>query len=118
MRGLNIPGSAYIGTGSKTYENQSLRSERVTVASSTSPYESFDRVYPIPDLRKQTLENKQLDAICKGISGTKIMEISDKIADVICGQSGMELECAYVGRESEIDSEVTQKRRRYAAMVA
>ena len=45
-----------------------------------------------------------MDAICKGILGTKIIEISDKIADVICDQSVMELECAYVGRESEIDS--------------
>jgi hypothetical protein len=100
VRGLDIPCSAHIGTGSQTYENQ--RSKRVTAASSTSPYERFDRLYPIPDLRKQTLENKLLDAICKGISGTEIIEISDKIADVICDQSVKE--CADVGRESEIDS--------------
>ncbi len=63
------------------------RSKLVTVASSTSPYESVDRLYPIPDLRKQMLENKLLDAFCKGISGAEIIEISVKIADVICDQS-------------------------------
>ena len=75
VRGLDIPCSAHIRTGSQTYENQ--RSKQVTVATLTSPYESFDRLYPIPDLRKQTLENKLLDAICKEISGTEIIEISD-----------------------------------------
>ncbi len=78
VRGLDpahIPCSAHIGTGSQTYENQ--RSKQVTVASSTSPYERCDRLYPIPDVRKQTLENKLLVAICKGISGTEIIEISD-----------------------------------------
>jgi hypothetical protein len=43
-----------------------------------TPYESFDRFYLIPDLRKQTLENELWDAICKGISGTEVIEISDK----------------------------------------
>jgi hypothetical protein len=100
VRGLDIPCSAHIGTGSRTYENQ--RSKQVTVALSTSQYESFDRLYPIPDLTKQTLDNKLLDTICKGILGTEIIEVSDKIADVICDQSVKE--CAYVGRESEIDS--------------
>ncbi len=100
VRGLDIPCSARIGTGSQNYENQ--RSKQVTVASSTSPYERFDRLYPIPDLRKQTLENKLLEAICRGVSGTEITEISDIIADVICDQSVGEY--AYVGRESEIDS--------------
>jgi hypothetical protein len=74
--GLYIPCSAHFGTESQTYENQ--RSKRVTVASSTSPYESSGRLYPIPDLRKQTLEDKLLDADCKGISGTKVIEIRDK----------------------------------------
>ncbi len=104
VRGLDIPCSAHIGTGSQTYENQ--RSKQVTVATSTSPYESFDRLYHlylIPDLRKQTLENKLLDAICKGVSGTEIIEISDKIADVICDQSVKE--CA------------RHNQKRYAAMV-
>ena len=85
MRGLDIPCSAHIGTGSQTYDNQ--RSKQVTVASSTSTYERFDRLFPIPDLRKQTLENKLLDAICRGVSGSEIIEISNKIADVMCDQS-------------------------------
>ncbi len=72
------------------------------VASSTSPYESFDRLYPVLDLRQQTLENKLLDAICNGILGTRIIEFSDKIAYLICDQSLKE--CVYVGRESETDS--------------
>jgi hypothetical protein len=76
VRGLDIPCSAHIGTGSQTYENQ--RSKQVTVASSMSPYERFDRLYPIPDHIEQTLENKLLDAICNGISRTEIIEISIK----------------------------------------
>ncbi len=100
VRGLDIPCSAHIGTGSQIYENQ--RSKQVTVASSTSPYESFDRLYPTTNLRKQTLENKLLDAIGKGISGTERIEISYQIAYVNCDQSVKE--CAYIGRESEIDS--------------
>jgi hypothetical protein len=43
-----------------------------------------------------------LDAICKRVAGTEIIIISEKAADVICDQSAGE--CAYVGRESEIDS--------------
>jgi hypothetical protein len=92
LRGLDIPCSAHIGTRGQTYENQ--RSKQVAVASLTSLCERFDRLHPIPDLRKQMLENKLLDAICKGISGTEIIEISDEITDVICDQSVKE--CAYV----------------------
>jgi hypothetical protein len=100
VRGLDIPCSAHIRTGSQTYENQ--RSKQVTVASSTSPYERFDGLSPIPDYRRATLESKKLDAICRGVAGTEIIIISEKAADVICDQSAGE--CAYVGRESEIDS--------------
>ena len=100
VRGLDIPCSAHTETGSQTYVNQ--RFKQVAVASSTSPYEIFNRSYPIPDLRKQTFENKLLDAICRGVSGTEIIEIFDKITDVICDQSVGE--CAYAGRESEINS--------------
>ena len=103
VRGLDIPCSAHIRTGSQTCENQrSKDSKQVTVASSTSPYERFDGLYPIPDYRRATLENKMLDAICKRVAGTEIIIISEKAADVICDQSAGE--CAYVGRESEIDS--------------
>jgi hypothetical protein len=72
------------------------------VASSTSPYERFDGLSPIPDYRRATLENKMLDAICRRVAGTEIIIISEKAADVICDQSAGE--CAYVGQESEIDS--------------
>jgi hypothetical protein len=100
VRGLDIPCSGHIRIGSQTYGNQ--RSKQVTVASSMSRYESFGRLYPIPDLRKQMREDKLLDAICKGKSAAEIIEISDKIADVICDQSVKG--CANVGGESEIDS--------------
>ncbi len=46
------------GTVSQTYENTLF-----VVALSMIPYESFDRLCPIPDLRKQTFYNKLLVAI-------------------------------------------------------
>ena len=86
MRGLDIPCSAHTRTGSQTYEDQ--RSKQVTVASSTSPY--GDRLSPIPDYRRATLENKMLDAIGKRVAGTEIIIISEKAADMICDQSAGE----------------------------
>ncbi len=102
VRGLDIPCSAHIRTGSQTYEDQ--RSKQDTVASSSSPYDKYELLYDgsYPDYRRATLENKLLDAICRRVAGMEIIVISDKVADVICDQSAKE--CAYVGRESEIDS--------------
>jgi len=114
VRGLDIPCSAHIRTGSQTCENQ--RSKQVTVASSTSPYERFDGLYPIPDYRRATLENKMLDAICKRVAGTEIIIISEKAADVICDQSAGE--CAdYVPMSDENQRSIRQNQKRYAAMV-
>jgi hypothetical protein len=74
--------------------------KQVTVASSTTPMERNERLYSVPDnsLRKNLLNDKLLDAICGGNSGTEIITIPERIADVIFDKK----ECAFVGRESEL----------------
>ncbi len=80
--GLDNVGSAQIGTGSETYENQRLK--QVMVASSTTPFklEIHDRLYSEQYFKKQPFENQILNDGHEE-SCMEIITISKRNADVI-----------------------------------
>jgi hypothetical protein len=96
VRELDISCSAHNPT--REQASDSRMAEQVTVASSTTPMERSEGLSSVPDNGKDLLYNKLLDEICEGKSGTEMITIPERIADVIFYKK----ECAFVGRESEL----------------
>ena len=78
VREQDISSSAHIATREPASDPQ--MSKQVTVASLTTPTERYEGLYSVSYNRKDLLQFKLTDAICKGKAGTEIITIPEGIA--------------------------------------